>query len=376
MNEKLADPRDIAIIPILDGTNYGHWSLQMKRQLRSKDLLEVCDKTVPCDANTTITNKWCKASYEEVNLITSRMSELVFQEVVNPETIEKAHLLWTKITERYASKRAVNRGRFIENLTLNEDLIEKPEEILIRLQYYKSADPRLWSNAPHVHNQNHSNSHSNSNRRHKSNLKAVGIGTAHLLCNKKNIKLENALLVPDLKCNLISMLELFKKQIKIAKKEDYFKLSDDKEEILRGRIINRLMIIEHKKPKNLFTQIRDIPWHERLGHPNINILKILNLPITTEQCVICDLNKSQQLPFTHHFEPAIYVLDCLHMDLVGPINPPSISQCKFFLTITNQELSYKIVSFLKNKSECFEKSKTIKKENRSKTRKKNQENSL
>ncbi|MBW0582025.1 hypothetical protein O181_121740 [Austropuccinia psidii MF-1] len=190
MNQKLGDPRDIAIIPILDGTNYGHWSLRMKIQLRSKDLLDVCEKTVPHNTKTTITNKWCKASYKAVNLITSRMSELVFQEVVNPETIKKAYLLWTKITDRYASKRAVNRGRvwmdwqrvvydgnlqnyihncckmaieleevniiipkdllsfsllgkladdpdlhqFIENLTLNEDLIEKPEEILIRLQ--------------------------------------------------------------------------------------------------------------------------------------------------------------------------------------------------------------------------------------------------
>ncbi|MBW0533525.1 hypothetical protein O181_073240 [Austropuccinia psidii MF-1] len=49
------------------------------------------------------------------------------------------------------------------------------------------------------------------------------------------------------------------------------------------------------------------------------------------------------------------------MDLVGSITPPSISQCKFFLTITDQASLYKIVSFLKNKSECFEKFKTIKK---------------
>ncbi|MBW0468952.1 hypothetical protein O181_008667 [Austropuccinia psidii MF-1] len=49
------------------------------------------------------------------------------------------------------------------------------------------------------------------------------------------------------------------------------------------------------------------------------------------------------------------------MDLVGPITPPSISQCKFSLTITDQASLYKIVSFLKNKSECFEKFETIKK---------------
>ncbi|MBW0487486.1 hypothetical protein O181_027201 [Austropuccinia psidii MF-1] len=121
------------------------------------------------------------------------------------------------------------------------------------------------------------------------------------------------------------------------------------------------MIIEHEKPKNLLTQIKDIPWHERLGHPNRNILKILSLPTTTKKCVVCDLNKSQRLPFTHHFEPVINVLDCLHMDLVGPITPPSISQCQFFLTITNQASLYKMVRFLKNKSECFEKFERIKK---------------
>ncbi|MBW0560560.1 hypothetical protein O181_100275 [Austropuccinia psidii MF-1] len=99
----------------------------------------------------------------------------------------------------------------------------------------------------------------------KSNLKAVNIGTAHILCNKKNIKLENALFVPELKCNLISMLELFKKQIKITKREDMFKLSDDKEEILSGRIINRLMIIEHKKPKNLLTKLGTYPGMKDLA---------------------------------------------------------------------------------------------------------------
>ncbi|MBW0468953.1 hypothetical protein O181_008668 [Austropuccinia psidii MF-1] len=234
--------------------------------------------------------------------------------------------------------------QFIENLTLNKDLIEKPEEILICLQDYVSL-PKIckqtqnqnamalvstaeepykiiyyfkngkqnnkfnthkkeefWIENPAlrpIRNKkkrrfkrpsthisiaealmtSHKNNHIERNQlildcgatHHmfitkitpthiqiatgdtKSNLKAVGIGTAQILCNKKNIKLENTLLVPELKCNLISILELFRKQIKRTKKEDSFKLSDDKEEILRGRIINILMIIEHEKPKNLLT---------------------------------------------------------------------------------------------------------------------------
>ncbi|MBW0467473.1 hypothetical protein O181_007188 [Austropuccinia psidii MF-1] len=138
----------------------------------------------------TIDNKWSKASYEAINLITTRITERVFREVVNTVTIEKANLLWAKIEEQYASKRGVNRGRvwmdwkrsfyngnlqnyinlcrkpmmelkavsivvppkllsysllgklggdtnlhqFVKNLTLNKDIIEKPEKILTRLQ--------------------------------------------------------------------------------------------------------------------------------------------------------------------------------------------------------------------------------------------------
>ncbi|MBW0531073.1 hypothetical protein O181_070788 [Austropuccinia psidii MF-1] len=76
-------------------------------------------------------------------------------------TIKRANLLWAKIKDKYASKRAVNRGRvwmdckevstmatykitstrgdanlhqFVKNLTLNEDIIKKPNRILACLQ--------------------------------------------------------------------------------------------------------------------------------------------------------------------------------------------------------------------------------------------------
>ncbi|MBW0576987.1 hypothetical protein O181_116702, partial [Austropuccinia psidii MF-1] len=190
MTDRLTDTKDIINIPLLDGTNYGHWHMRMKIHLRSRDLIDVCEKSPPSDISTTATTKWSKASYEAINLITTRLTERVFQEVVNTTTIEKANLLWAKIEDQYASKRAVNRGRvwmdwqlsfydgnlqnyidtcrklmmelsavsitvpaellsysllrklggdqslhqFVENLTLNEDIIEKPKQILTRLQ--------------------------------------------------------------------------------------------------------------------------------------------------------------------------------------------------------------------------------------------------
>ncbi|MBW0504171.1 hypothetical protein O181_043886 [Austropuccinia psidii MF-1] len=187
MTNKALKPKDISCISILDGTNYGHWHMRMKIHLRSKDLIDVCEKPIPGDASTSIVIKWSRASYEAINLITTRITERVLQEVVNMKTIEKANLLWAKIEDQYASKRALNRGRvwmdwqrcfyngnlqnyidlcrklimeheavrvvvppellsysllgklggdtnlhqFVENLTLNEDIIEKPEKILI-----------------------------------------------------------------------------------------------------------------------------------------------------------------------------------------------------------------------------------------------------
>ncbi|MBW0590250.1 hypothetical protein O181_129965 [Austropuccinia psidii MF-1] len=111
MNTKNPEGRELSNIPILDSTNYSHWYLQIKIQLRSKDLIELCGKPLPLDASIPITNKWYKSSYEAINIITSNINERVFQEVVNNETKEKSNVIWAKLNEQYASKRAVNRGR-------------------------------------------------------------------------------------------------------------------------------------------------------------------------------------------------------------------------------------------------------------------------
>ncbi|MBW0556934.1 hypothetical protein O181_096649 [Austropuccinia psidii MF-1] len=46
-----------------------------------------------------------------VTVINTRISEHVFLEVINSETTETENLLWFKINEQYALKRAINRGR-------------------------------------------------------------------------------------------------------------------------------------------------------------------------------------------------------------------------------------------------------------------------
>ncbi|MBW0508799.1 hypothetical protein O181_048514 [Austropuccinia psidii MF-1] len=99
MTEKKSETKEINI-PILDGTNFSQWHIRMKIHLRSKDLLDVCEKTLTEDAITTVRKKWKKASYEAISIITSSINEKVFLEVINPETTEHANLLWSKIKEQ------------------------------------------------------------------------------------------------------------------------------------------------------------------------------------------------------------------------------------------------------------------------------------
>ncbi|MBW0516534.1 hypothetical protein O181_056249 [Austropuccinia psidii MF-1] len=418
MTDKALEPKYISCIPILDGTNYGHWHMRMKIHLRSKELIDVCEKPVPGDASTSIINKWSRASYEAFNLITTRITERVFQEV-------EEKLTYTN---------------------LDEDIINKPEKILTRLQdlaHLNNVDCKTQSTTPTAlissggephkviyycakgkHNDKCSkhkkedcwteNPHLRPPRREKkrqhfnptahftmgqalttyprqqqpssrqliidcgtthhmlnnlqlfssdlrpasievatgdvnSNLTALGIGTVKIISDNKILTFKNCLYVPRLKCNLISLMELFKEELTVNRKDDTFKLVSQGKEILRGKIINKLMTRTYSVP----TSSDKTPWNNRLGHPGPAVLKLLGISTNKNNCLICEVNKSHKQSFNNHFEPALNVLDCVHMDVVGPVTPPSVSGNRYFLTIVDQASSFKMVKFLKTKSEFF-----------------------
>ncbi|MBW0545107.1 hypothetical protein O181_084822 [Austropuccinia psidii MF-1] len=108
MNDKTLDIKNISTIPVLDGTNYVHWKMRMKIHLRSRDLLDVCENSQANDTSTSSFNKWKMASFEAINLIIIRITKRVFRKVVNSETIENSHSLWTKIPEKYNGKTDAN----------------------------------------------------------------------------------------------------------------------------------------------------------------------------------------------------------------------------------------------------------------------------
>ncbi|MBW0523610.1 hypothetical protein O181_063325 [Austropuccinia psidii MF-1] len=445
MNDKTLDIKDISTIPVLDGTNHGHLQMRMKIHLSYRDLLDVCKNSQSNDTSTSSVNKWRKASFEAINLITIRITERVFREVVNSETIENSHLLWTKISKQYASKRAVNRGQvwmdwkscfydgnlqnyidncrklmmeldavtivvpnelllyfllgklggnphlsqFVETLTFNKDIIEEPMIILSRLQDFAShinhnnrctthkkgdccaENPQLRPSQREKKCKNNSRTHLSiakaltaiggpmfpmrnqvivncgathhmfnspeffpdffKNIRSKvaagdsqSNLLALGIGATELKCQGKVLKLENCLFVPKIKCNLISMLELFKDQLTIQKADNHFSLRSEGKILLKGEICDRLMYITYDFFKTLLTFVDANLWNYHLGHPG--------------QAVTLNQLSTLWIP---------------HIDVVGPITPESVSGSCFLPTIVDQATLYKLIRFLAKKYDSF-----------------------
>ncbi|MBW0473456.1 hypothetical protein O181_013171 [Austropuccinia psidii MF-1] len=111
----------------------------------------------------------------------------------------------------------------------------------------------------------------------QSQLMETGIGKVTLKCNNKILKLENCLLVPSLKCNLISMLKLFKNQLTVHCQNNVFSLVSNNKVLLTGEIINRLMYIKYNLPSASLTTSEKHPWHNRLGIPVPSVLKYLGL---------------------------------------------------------------------------------------------------
>ncbi|MBW0501283.1 hypothetical protein O181_040998 [Austropuccinia psidii MF-1] len=468
--------KEVSTLPFLDGSKFGHWSLKIKIHLRSRELLDVCENRIPEDASTSQENKWAKASYEAINIVTTRVVEKVLREVLNEENFANSYLLWNKTIEQYVSKGAVNRGRiwmewqrfffdgdlqnyiddcrkmtmelesvnikvpndllsfsllgklggdrelhqFVDSLTLKKELIERPDIILTRLQDYASLykDRNLPStknstalitniNEPHKivyfcklgkHNEkckSHrkeecwaENPHLRPNRKKKrqkfyqesahlsetqapittqenqtnkmdtlivdcgatnhmfnsikpfvSSLKPIslivttgdakinlldkGIGTIEIICNNKKLRLDDFLYIPKLKCNLLTMLEVFKKRISITRNKNKFVLETHNETLICGKINSNLMYVDYKIPTCLLSKTiqQDEVWNERLRHPISKILKLLSLPNKVSSCITCKINKSKKQPFNKHFENAELPLDFLHIELVGPMKP-------------------------------------------------------
>ncbi|MBW0536422.1 hypothetical protein O181_076137 [Austropuccinia psidii MF-1] len=157
-----------------------------------------------------------------------------------------------------------------------------------------------------------------------STLLSTGIGTVVILCGSQSLCLENSLFIPRLNCNLVSLLALSQKNIVIHRENEPFSLKTNNFGIIRGKLTNNLMRVEYSVPENHLTTTALNPWHERLGHPGNQAIRMMGLPVINSTCS------------------------------TWPVSPASNSGFQYFLTIVDQATSFKTIRLLKLKSDAFE----------------------
>ncbi|MBW0471115.1 hypothetical protein O181_010830 [Austropuccinia psidii MF-1] len=187
-----------------------------------------------------------------------------------------------------------------------------------------------------------------------SSLVAEGMGIVNLTCEEATLSLKNCLYVPKLNFNSVSLLTLFQDKIIITRKDNSFSLDYNNILFLKGKIFSNILIVKYSNPKSLLTTKRESLWNNWLGNPWDGSLKHMGLPTNSLSCQTCLTNKAHQLPLNDDFYLVHHPLDCLHINLVGPISPLLVLGFLYFLTMVDQATSYKMVKFLKNKLGAFE----------------------
>lgn len=188
-------------------------------------------------------------------------------------------------------------------------------------------------------------------------LMAVKIGTILL----EDCKLTNVLYVPNLRSNLLSINRIEQSGFGI-------KFENNKVQIHRnGKIIK-----EGYKKNNLYEMKFTIKeasaqkayesykiWHNRLGHASVEKMKelkkrgLINCETEGQEilCEPCIKGRQTRLPFNNKHQETKRLLELIHSDLCGPINPATHNNKKYMLTFLDDYSHFVVVYLLEKKSE-------------------------
>ncbi|MCO5593958.1 hypothetical protein L7F22_047977 [Adiantum nelumboides] len=106
-------------------------------------------------------------------------------------------------------------------------------------------------------------------------------------------------------------------------------------------------------------------WHKRIGHANVQRLKIMQrqelvtglhvfkLADMQKVCEACQLGKQVKASFPHDKHVSINVLELVHSDVWGSAKTASMGGCRFYVTFIDDHTRKVWVYFMKEKSEVF-----------------------
>jgi transposase InsO family protein len=126
--------------------------------------------------------------------------------------------------------------------------------------------------------------------------------------------------------------------------------------ILTGHTRENVLLIDMNPLKALsITNMDPIDIHRALGHPSLPYLTkaFPNVKVKSIDCNVCDCTKMHCQPFGVTFPTFNAPLDCVHMDLCGPITPASRGGNRYFLKIIDGFTKYRFIYPMRCKSDTF-----------------------
>ncbi|PNY07765.1 putative copia-type polyprotein [Trifolium pratense] len=205
-----------------------------------------------------------------------------------------------------------------------------------------------------------------------SSMSVMGKGSVKLLMNKKMQNINDVYYVPELKSNLISLGQLQETGCAILIQKGSCQIHDPKEGLVAEVKMsgNRMFQLKPESFDNqtcLKASISDPSWlwHYRFGHLNFNGLRVLQqkemvkglpqIETPSHVCEECLIAKQHRNSFPQESTwRASHVLQLVHSDICGPMNPTSNSNKRYFITFTDDFSRKTWVYFLKEKSEALE----------------------
>jgi GAG-pre-integrase domain len=206
-----------------------------------------------------------------------------------------------------------------------------------------------------------------------------GIGDLHCTIKQSNGKPKAVIIkdiryVPKLKGKLLSQYQFIKSGYGLLIDEDigYIKKGDTKYNVVNIGTHYFLDVLEVKQINVMNLQISDQLnlLHRRLGHINMNILKLLakdsddddvdddifTKQIQTEvphtKCEVCETCKHTKPSYTRRTtKQSTRPFELIYTDVLGPIEPASINGNKYAILIIDDYTRYSYIDFMKNKSE-------------------------
>jgi len=184
--------------------------------------------------------------------------------------------------------------------------------------------------------------------------------------------LENVLVVPNFKYNLLSVSKLTR-QLNCSVHffpeccifQDLFngevkEIGKEKDGLYYFPSNISYAKIAASTDKILMTKTGDsecMLWHNRMGHPSFKTLKLLCL--VNQDTTICDicsvfpLAKQTRIPFPISTSRTENVFDLVHLDVWGPYRTPTHNGFRYFLTIVDDHSRMVWLYMLRFKSDVF-----------------------